>query len=268
MNDIDTLMEEHKATKGKRTKALVGILLVSIVIVVVLYAISPRVSAPDRLVLYRIPKSPRDLSEQLEVVMRYKDDNTVYVYIVWCYLYVFLQSFAIPGPVFLSIISGPLFGTWTGILMISLCATTGSSICYLISHTLIKGFIIQYKRDTVVRLSGLVSSYRHKMYLFMIFLRVTPMIPNPLVNVCSPIVGIPLHVFYVGTFIGLIPFNYIHIQTGHTLNSITKFGVSTYHILVLLSLSIVLIIPTLLYNRSSYNDDNSIDDRRTDSKHK
>jgi uncharacterized membrane protein YdjX (TVP38/TMEM64 family) len=48
----------------------------------------------------------------------------------------------------------------------------------------------------------------------MLFLRFTPMVPNVLVNMACPIVGMPFHYFVFGTFLGLIPANVIHIKAG------------------------------------------------------
>ena len=48
----------------------------------------------------------------------------------------------------------------------------------------------------------------------MLFLRLTPFFPNVLINMCAPIVGIPIHVFSIGTFFGLMPANIVHIRTG------------------------------------------------------
>jgi uncharacterized membrane protein YdjX (TVP38/TMEM64 family) len=51
----------------------------------------------------------------------------------------------------------------------------------------------------------------------MLFLRLTPIIPNVIVNLGSPIAGIGLQYFWLGTFVGLMPMNFIHISTGLTI---------------------------------------------------
>lgn len=51
----------------------------------------------------------------------------------------------------------------------------------------------------------------------MLFLRLTPLIPNWFVNLASPLVGIPYPYFLGASFIGLMPMNFILIQTGQTL---------------------------------------------------
>ena len=56
-------------------------------------------------------------------------------------MYLFLQSFAIPGAVFLSMISGALFGGIPGFLISQTCATIGSCICFLLSLGLGRGLI-------------------------------------------------------------------------------------------------------------------------------
>lgn len=51
----------------------------------------------------------------------------------------------------------------------------------------------------------------------MMFLRLTPLIPNWFVNLGSPLVGMPYIYFLFASMIGLMPNNFILIQTGLTL---------------------------------------------------
>lgn len=89
----------------------------------------------------------------------------------------------------------------------------------------------------------------------MLFLRLTPLVPNWFVNLASPIAGIPLPIFMIGTFIGLMPFNYIHVNTGLTLNTITKFGASTNQLLILGGLSVLMLLPTILTKGKKLEDE-------------
>jgi uncharacterized membrane protein YdjX (TVP38/TMEM64 family) len=50
-----------------------------------------------------------------------------------------------------------------------------------------------------------VDEKRSTLFTFMLFLRTTPLIPNWFVNVSSPIAGIPLSTFFLGTFFGKSP---------------------------------------------------------------
>ena len=56
---------------------------------------------------------------------------------------------------------------------------------------------------------------------FMVSLRLTPLIPNPVVTYASPLVGMPFKTFVLGSFIGLLPAQALHVSTGQLLE---KFG--------------------------------------------
>lgn len=47
---------------------------------------------------------------------------------------------------------------------------------------------------------------------YMLFLRVTPTLPNTFINVASPIVDVPYHTFFFGTVIGIIPAAYVTVR--------------------------------------------------------
>ena len=75
-------------------------------------------------------------------------------------------------------------------------------------------YVLQWFPKQLVDLNKKVVENQNNLWFFMLFLRTTPLFPNVLVNLGAPIVGIPLHVFAIGTFFGLMPANFVHITTG------------------------------------------------------
>ena len=59
-------------------------------------------------------------------------------------------------------------------------------------------------------------------FSYIIFLRITPFLPNWFINVVSPIISVPLTPFYLGTLIGVAPPSFICIQAGTTLQQLTS----------------------------------------------
>ena len=59
-------------------------------------------------------------------------------------------------------------------------------------------------------------------FSYIIFLRITPFLPNWFINVVSPIIGVPLLPFYFGTVIGVAPPSFVCIQAGTTLQQLTS----------------------------------------------
>ena len=165
-------------------------------------------------------------------------------------MYIVLQSFAIPGPLILSILAGGLFGRVQGMIIVSLCATFGASMCYALSFYFGKGIIIRAYPLKVVEANKKIQENRENLFFYLLFLRITPIVPNWLINLSSPIVGVPFLTFVSATFVGLMPANFIHINAGMTLATIEHVGLSYDSVIFLLILAFVALIPTIMLKNS------------------
>ncbi|MCD7466191.1 hypothetical protein HAX54_002643 [Datura stramonium] len=92
----------------------------------------------------------------------------------YCSTYIFMQTFMIPGTIFMPIVNW----LWPDKLRFF-----QAEIC---------------RRD--------------KLLNYMLFLRITPTLPNLFINLASPIVDIPFHIFFSATLVGLIPAAYITVK--------------------------------------------------------
>ncbi|RVX14424.1 putative membrane protein [Vitis vinifera] len=115
----------------------------------------------------------------------YTSDYTVQVLVGYCMVYIFMQTFMIPGTVFMSLLAGSLFGVFKGVALS--CS-----------------------------LQLLVAKRRERLLNYMLFLRVTPTLPNTFINVASPMVDVPYHIFFLATFIGLIPAAYVTVRNAYS----------------------------------------------------
>jgi uncharacterized membrane protein YdjX (TVP38/TMEM64 family) len=85
--------------------------------------------------------------------------------------YLFLQTFAIPGSIFLSIVSGFLFPFPIALLLICFCSATGASFCYLLSYLVGRRLVNKYLPERAASWSQKVEEHRHNMLSYIIFLR-------------------------------------------------------------------------------------------------
>ena len=95
-------------------------------------------------------KFPKDIDDakQLGLVLsRYKEKYYPEVLGGVFVTYLFLQTFAIPGSIFLSIVSGYLFAFPVALLVICFCSATGASFCYLLSYLAGKPLVHKYLPD-------------------------------------------------------------------------------------------------------------------------
>ena len=211
---------------------------------------APPLSEEERSVIYQIPTTTQELYRLSQVVKNYTESCFNYVVFVFCFLYLLLQSFAIPGPLAFSFLAGALFDLPLGILLVTLCSTFGSVLCYTLSEFLGKGLVVRYCSKPLKEVHRKIYQNKNNIFFYLLFLRLAPLVPNWLINLSSPIIGIPLKHFIPATIIGLIPANCIYINTGKALSSMTEFGISYKSTGFLLLLGVLALIPTFIKKQS------------------
>lgn len=113
-----------------------------------------------------------------------------------------LQTFAIPGSLFLSILSGFLFRFPVALAMICFCSAVGATLCYLLSMLLGRRLVRHYFPKRAEQWGQQVTKHKDDMLSYMLFLRMTPLLPNWFINLVAPVIGVPLFPFAFGTFLG------------------------------------------------------------------
>ncbi|XP_018941924.1 transmembrane protein 41A-B [Cyprinus carpio] len=201
----------------------------------------------------KFPSDLDELRELAELLQFYKTEHTGYVFILFCSAYLYKQSFAIPGSSFLNMLAGALFGPWHGLLIACTLTTVGSTNCYLLSRTFGKCHIVRLFPEKVAMLQRMVEENRSSLFFFLLFLRFFPMTPNWFLNVTSPILNIPIPIFFFSILIGLIPYNFICVRTGAILSEIHSLDdiFSWRTLFQLLLIACVALLPGALIRRYS-----------------
>ena len=243
------MIERETERTLSRNKLLLGILFLSSAITLSLLVVySPALTEDQQSVLFKVPHSPREFLDLITVLKVYCEGSYFYLLSVFSFFFVFLQSFGIPGPLILCIISGALFGRWQALLLVTLCSTIGSTMCYLLSETLGKGLIVRQFPKQVLAINGKIDNHRANLFYYILFLRLTPIIPNWLINLCAPIIGVNVVPFVIATFLGLVPANFLYISSGISLTSMQEVGLDYQSIALLIILGGLALIPTLKRN--------------------
>jgi len=202
-------------------------------------------------------KFPKDIDDakQLGLVLsRYKDKFYPEVLAGVFVTYLFLQTFAIPGSIFLSIVSGYLFAFPVALLLICFCSATGASFCYLLSYLAGKPLVHKYLPDRAADWSRKVYRQKNNIFSYIVFLRITPFLPNWFINIVSPVIGVRLPPFWIGTFVGVAPPSFIAIQAGTTLQQLTSGldALTFQSVALLVVFAFLSILPVFLRNRKGF----------------
>uniref|UniRef100_A0A6G1S627 Transmembrane protein 41B n=1 Tax=Aceria tosichella TaxID=561515 RepID=A0A6G1S627_9ACAR len=195
-------------------------------VIVTCYSSDSPVSIRDYL---KIPSTVGDAKRIGSLILRYKDDHYYTVFGAYFSTYILLQSFCIPGSIVLSILAGYLFPALLALVIICICSTIGASTFYILIYnrkkTLLK-FLSGRGNGKIEQFSHYVQNkvkeYRSNLFICVFLLRATPIFPNWTINLCSPLINIPLKPFVWGTFTGVAPLSVIHVWTGRILNDLSN----------------------------------------------
>ncbi|PPD80755.1 hypothetical protein GOBAR_DD22320 [Gossypium barbadense] len=200
----------------------------------------------------KLPRSLEDL-QLLDHLETYTSDYTIQVLVGYCVVYIFMQTFMIPGTVFMSLLAGALFGVFKGVALVVFTATAGASSCYFLSKVVGRPLVFSLWPDKLSFFQAQVAQRRECLLNYMLFLRLTPTLPNTFINVASPIVDIPYRIFFLATFIGLIPAAYITVKAGIALGELQSVGdlYDFKSIATLFIIGVVSVTPTLMSKTKS-----------------
>lgn len=194
------------------------------------------------------PKDLDDLSEIAEMMKEYKSDHFGYISLLFCSAYLYKQTFAIPGSVFMNLLAGAIYGIWLAFPLCCVLSAIGASLCFLLSKSFGKTLIMKYFADKLEPLQKMVQENLDSLFFFLLSIRIFPMSPNWFINMAAPILDVPITQFFFSVLIGLMPYNFVCVQTGSILSEITSIkDVMTTSIMIKFGLvAIVMLLPGLL----------------------
>ncbi|OAY23709.1 uncharacterized membrane protein At4g09580 [Manihot esculenta] len=202
----------------------------------------------------KLPRTVSDLRLLKENLATYAKDYPAQFILGYCSTYIFMQTFMIPGTIFMSLLAGALFGVVRGLFLVVFNATAGASSCFFLSKLIGRPIVNWLWPEKLRVFQAEIAKRREKLLNYMLFLRVTPTLPNLFINLASPIVDIPFHVFFLATLLGLIPASYITVRAGLALGDLKSvkdlYDFKTLSMLFLIGS--IIIFPTLLKRKRIY----------------
>eukprot|EP01059_Diplonema_ambulator_P011096 TRINITY_DN21067_c0_g1_i2.p1 TRINITY_DN21067_c0_g1~~TRINITY_DN21067_c0_g1_i2.p1 ORF type:complete len:269 (+),score=98.47 TRINITY_DN21067_c0_g1_i2:33-809(+) len=202
---------------------------------------------------------PRDLTQAGDIAEKlgfFAAGN--YYQCLACMLCVFvmLQSFNIPGTIFLNVVMGCVFGYKEGMALGLVSGTVGAMVAFTISKKW-GGSVIQ-RLVTATGMGERMSWFqeqvaandRFDLFMFLVFLRVSPVLPNWFINVVSPHVGVPPLPLTIATTVGIAPQTFLAVHAGAMLRQVIASGatspIGTKEWIGLLVLGLTALLPVLL----------------------
>lgn len=182
--------------------------------------------------------------DQKESLLSYARDHFFLAIIFFTGVYFFAVALSLPVATLLTLLGGFLFGRWIGTLLVVFGATAGATALFLIAKGSL-GETLREKAGTFY--SKAEKNMQDNAVGYLLFLRLVPVFPFFLVNIVPALFNIPLRIFVLTTFFGIMPGTFVFVNVGQALGEINALDdlVSGKILFAFGLLGLFALIPTL-----------------------
>jgi uncharacterized membrane protein YdjX (TVP38/TMEM64 family) len=243
MSEDDYLAQE---TSYRQLGVALVLFAASCGVLFVVFSQLPPLSPAEKARVFIPPRSLEQIQALAEIGSKYTTNYYYTVMLAIALLYTFLQAFSIPGSIGLSFVSGALFGVPVGFPLVIFCATLGPTISYGLSHLIGRAVVRRVFPSQMRWFAGQVDKRRRNLFNFLLFLRITPFLPNFFINLASPLLGVPLKSFIIATMFGIMPATFMHVSAGKQIQEMSEMGsqLNVTKFVLLSLLGVVVLLPT------------------------
>lgn len=219
------------------SKRLIGLSLFLIISLILLYFLSPYLHLNTIKTYYFI-------------LQRYKEQHLLLSILLMTSLYIIVVYFSVPGTAILTISTSFIFGFRLGLMITLISATIGATCLFLFAKWFGAPWFITETNNWATRLQ---KGFKRNAFSYLLFLRLIPLFPFPLINIIPGLLQIRTKIFITATFIGIIPGSIVYTSLGNGLNIILSNHqtpnlniIFTPHILLpLIGLALLSLLPII-----------------------
>jgi uncharacterized membrane protein YdjX (TVP38/TMEM64 family) len=159
------------------------------------------------------------LKAQHAAFAHYRDLHPVATPLAFFAAYVAVAALSIPAATIMTLAAGALFGTLWGTVLVSFASTLGSVSALCISRYLLRAFVGARFPD---RVQTIDAGIEREGWMYMLSLRLIPVIPSWLVNLLMGATAIRLSTFWWTSQLGTLPATILYVGIGARLSGVTS----------------------------------------------
>ncbi len=165
--------------------------------------------------------------------------------------YAIAVALSLPGAIWMTLTGGFLFGTLIGGFLAVVGATSGAVILFLLARYVI-GDIFRARYGP--RLVAFEAGFNRNAFSYLLSMRLVPLFPFFLVNLAAALLQVSLRVFFITTFLGIMPGAFVFASIGNGVSFVIQSGsepdlsLATQPVVIfpLIGLAILTLVPVVL----------------------
>jgi uncharacterized membrane protein YdjX (TVP38/TMEM64 family) len=197
------------------------------------------------------------LAEYRASLLGWVNGHAILAPVAYLLLYIAVVAFSLPGGLVMTVSGGFLFGFVAGGIYAVTGATLGATALFLIAKTSVGDYLLAKAGG---RIQKMQQGFAENALSYLFVLRLIPIFPFFLVNLASAFLGVPLRIYLIATFFGIMPATFIFALAGSGLGSvldqgkdITVSGIFTPEIIAAFSGLALLALLPVAYKRFGHN---------------
>jgi uncharacterized membrane protein YdjX (TVP38/TMEM64 family) len=158
-----------------------------------------------------------ELVEHMDALIARADAHPVLAPLLFCFAYLVLGFFGLPGSTVLMVASGVLFDFWKGLGLLMLASTAASTLAFLSFRYLFRDFV---EGRVSGRLRDVEEGLRREGAYFVFALRLLPVVPYSVTNLVLAVSPVTLGTYVGMSLLGLLPRYALYAYAGTRLGDV------------------------------------------------
>lgn len=188
------------------------------------------------------------LKQHRQFLSIWTEQHFILASVIFIVIYTVAVAISIPGAIFLTLTGGFLFGLFFGTCYVVLSATMGAILVFLAMKTALRHWVEKFASRFIKQME---KGFQQNAFSYLMVLRLVPLFPFWVVNIVPALLGVPLRIFALTTFLGIIPGSLVYVWVGSGLSYLfesqqtpnLKIIFAPQILLPLLALAVLSLIP-------------------------
>jgi uncharacterized membrane protein YdjX (TVP38/TMEM64 family) len=148
-----------------------------------------------------------------------KDPEMFIIYFVFAYL--FMTTLSLPVALVMGLLAGSILDIYSAVILVSFTSSIGATIAMSLSRYILRDYMSSRYRKYFDIIN---SNFRGSGGYYLFALRMSPLFPFFIINICFGLTNMKLALFYLISQIGMLPGTIIIILMGNELSNILITG--------------------------------------------
>jgi uncharacterized membrane protein YdjX (TVP38/TMEM64 family) len=148
-----------------------------------------------------------------------KDPEMFIIYFVFAYL--FMTTLSLPVALVMGLLAGSILDIYSAVILVSFTSSIGATIAMSLSRYILRDYMSSRYRKYFDIIN---SNFRGSGGYYLFALRMSPLFPFFIINICFGLTNMKLALFYLISQIGMLPGTIIIILMGNELGNILITG--------------------------------------------